>query len=301
MAKALIDVIKDRRRELKNPYAYMDELIELQAMQTHKRLLENPHAYVDEIDRLTTHVSRFDSLETAASAPPRESIPSKPAKHSDQEIEQLARQIQIKIWRMLKAAGATEPLITLDPFRALEEIGYQVEIPESLGTYGSGSQAIEVAGLINSKSRTVRISGQQPIHVRNFTAAHELGHALLHPGMELHRDKPLDRARNSREQHEYEADKFATFFLMPRKLVAQTFEEIYGPAPFKLTESSSFALSRSLEAGKKNFSSLRDLSLLLSSTGTYNGLQFVPLHQRFQVSSLAMAIRLEELKLIEFN
>lgn len=304
MEKTLLEVIKDRRLALGNPYAYIDELSDFQAALASKKLLGNPHAYTEEIERMTTAVSRFDGIAIATAPISKPSQPAPLKKHSDQEIEQLVRKLQIRIWREFKANGIDNPFRALDPLFALQTIGYRTEVVDSLGTYGAGAQAIEVAGLINSKEKVVRVStGQKSPYVQSFTTAHELGHALMHEGMDLHRDRPLDGTQNlPREQHEYEADKFATFFLMPRKLVTQLFEEIYGRAPFKLTDETMFALSSASQSRKeKRFSSLRDLSIHLSSIGAYNRVQFVPLHHRFKVSKKTMAIRLEELGLIQFN
>ena len=48
-----------------------------------------------------------------------------------------------------------------------------------------------------------------------FTIAHELGHALLHPNMVLHRDRPMDGSKSlqSKDYKELQANKFAAYFL----------------------------------------------------------------------------------------
>jgi hypothetical protein len=49
----------------------------------------------------------------------------------------------------------------------------------------------------------------------------------------------------------------------------------------------------------KKFKTLRQLSRVLASAEHYNGLQFNSLANQFRVTNEAMAIRLEELELLE--
>ncbi|MDZ7685297.1 MAG: ImmA/IrrE family metallo-endopeptidase [Gammaproteobacteria bacterium] len=158
---------------------------------------------------------------------------------------------------------------------------------------------IEVAGVIRKSELIVEVSPQFRPEVRRFTAAHELGHALFHTTEGLHRDRALDGATTAaRDRIEYEADRFATHFLMPRDQVKKAFTQRYLAPPFVVTEESAFAL------GFKNASALaercretRDLSRLLASADSYNAVSFTPLAEHFGVSREAMAIRLEELEL----
>lgn len=50
----------------------------------------------------------------------------------------------------------------------------------------------EIGGIIDNKNSKISISSMYLPEVKNFTAAHELGHALLHDKLILHRDKPLE-------------------------------------------------------------------------------------------------------------
>ena len=80
----------------------------------------------------------------------------------------------------------------------------------------------------NKNEKLVQVSKQFPQETQNFTAAHELGHAILHKQTVLHRDRPLDGSSNTpRIREEMQADKFATFFLMPSKLVEDIFFEMF--------------------------------------------------------------------------
>ena len=187
----------------------------------------------------------------------------------------------------------------LDPVIALKFIGYDCDLDETLGQFYSSGKLIEVAGTIDKSSSKVHISRRFGNHIRNFTAAHELGHALLHQTSGLHRDRPLDGTIISRDPVEREADKFATFFLMPTKLVKTTFEKFFLTDKFFLNEETAFALGLSdfMEL-KEKVKPLRQLSKMLASAEYYNGRHFVSLANQFRVSTEAMAIRLEELELL---
>src|SRR5690606_37085640 len=98
-------------------------------------------------------------------------------------------------------------------------------------------------GLIDKQSRQVLLSSGLPPTVRNFTAAHELGHALMHEFEGMHRDKPLDGSSTNNNPQEGEAERFAAYFLMPEKLLRKAFEQSFGMAPFLLNDETRFALS----------------------------------------------------------
>jgi Zn-dependent peptidase ImmA (M78 family) len=218
-------------------------------------------------------------------------------------IEQAARKLQRDIWQrrheLWPNSVPSDPAKLLDPEVAFRLIGFQYELAETLGQYSNESGTFEVAGIIDRPSRRVRNSRQLPFETRAFTAAHELGHALLHEGMRMHRDRPLDGSqqdRGRRDRAEYEADKFASFFLMPENLLRNRFRQLFLCDRFGIDEATAFALDPAdkhrLLAEKKT---PRDLSRILVSAASYNGRQFPPLAKQFNVSVEAMAIRLEEL------
>ena len=119
----------------------------------------------------------------------------------------------------------------------------------------------------------------------------------------MHRDRPLDgpgQERGVRDKIEREADKFASFFLMPENLVRNRFREFFLCDKFALNEDTIFALDPSgsmrLQDCKKT---LRELARILTDADSYNGRHFNSLADQFHVSVEAMAIRLEELELLE--
>jgi Zn-dependent peptidase ImmA (M78 family) len=217
--------------------------------------------------------------------------------------------MQIQLWKQRESILPNERNLTpediLDPMIALRWLGYDCDYDESLGRFKAKGKSIEVAGTMDRTNKRVRISREFPVNIRNFTSAHELGHLVLgHEGIGLHRDKPLDRSGKdaSRPGQEIEADKFATYFLMPEKLVKKWFKRLFRTECFALTEATMFALwgsdSMKLEA---RCNTRRALSRILASAERYNGVRFVSLANQFRVSNEAMAIRLEELDLVDRN
>lgn len=158
----------------------------------------------------------------------------------------------------------------------------------------------EVAGLIDTNNKIVRISRRFPRNVQLFTAAHELAHAVLHPdAVTLHRDRPLAGSDQQRDWREREADWFATCFLMPGKLVRARFAQAFGAERFDLTDDTAFSLcSTSFERLLHACKTQRGLSRRLAEANSYGGREIEPLASMFSVSTTAMAIRLEQLCLV---
>ncbi|MFQ5519339.1 MAG: ImmA/IrrE family metallo-endopeptidase, partial [Mariprofundus sp.] len=180
----------------------------------------------------------------------------KSRRYSDKQIEAQATALLRELWQKRQRIwgwSPTDPTIVIDPAKALEQLGYDFFLEEELASYDSEQGHVEVAGVINADARTVHASKRFPMSVLSFTTAHELGHAVLHEmSGPMHRDRPLNGESVSRDAIEREADKFATFFLMPAKLVRGRFVELFGTEQFTLNENSAFALtSGSLIDAKK--------------------------------------------------
>ena len=176
----------------------------------------------------------------------------------------------------------------------------------SSGKYGvpvEKDEIVEVAGVIDQPNKLVMISDKFPSEVQNFTAAHELGHSILHEQSILHRDIPIDSIENDRSYNkiEKEADKFASFFLMPTKLLKKEFKINFLSEIFELDEGSAFNFGgKSLPDIKKECKTLRQLTRKLASSKSFSGNRFDSLSNKFGVSVEAMAIRLEELNLVKY-
>lgn len=290
MAEILDQVIKNRRL-LRNPYAHMEHLEEFAQIAASRLKYENPWAHVEDLDEL-------GGLRT-----PQIASWQKKKNYTLTEIEERARMIQVEIWKsrtkLWQGMAPSNPIDILDPTLALKLIGYDCEVEETLGQFYIDRKMVEVAGTINGPSKQVRISRQFPQNVRSFTLAHELGHAILHEPGVMHRDRALDGETLSRDPFEIEADKFASFFLMPRKLIHSAFKRFFLTDKFALNEITASALGSSAREAQVNGSvARRQLSRMLASAEQYNGCHFVSLANQFKVSTGAMAIRLEELELV---
>ncbi len=227
---------------------------------------------------------------------------------SHSNIEGIVRQLQNTIWKYRNVIWKHDtPEIEIDilkPEIVLEKIlGFQFNQPTTLGIHEIQGKQINVAGLIDRKNKVVEISQDFPLEIQNFTAAHELGHALIHQQNGPHRDRALDGSGtlDHRNLQERQADKFAAYFLMPRKLVETKFKELFLTNRFKISDETVFALeATSVSEFMKKCNSLRALSVILASAEYYDNVNFDSISKQFHVSVGAMAIRLEELKLVEF-
>ena len=225
------------------------------------------------------------------------------------EIEDLARRLQNTLYKyrdkFSKRSAPEDVIELLKPQIVLTKIlGYHYEEPGTLGQHLVEGSLFEIAGIIDKSKKSVAVSMQFSKETRNFTAAHELGHALLHRQTVLHRDKAIDGpgAANPRGPIEVQADKFATYFLMPRKTVESLFRQLFFIDKFVINDDTVFALTNgSVSAFRKKCKTLGDLTRILASAEFYGGQAFKSLAEMFNVSDEAMAIRIQELGLAEFT
>lgn len=220
------------------------------------------------------------------------------------KIEELARQLQMAIWDNRKEIWSDRDpsyFEVLDPELAANHLGITYALRESLGKFGALGAQFEVAGSLDRQRGVISVSRKFPSATMRFTAAHEMGHWLIHPGEIMHRDRPIKGLEVGLEQQrpaqEKEADYFAACFLMPGKLVERTFKRLFG-ANFVFDDAAAFKLS----PGDPNaFLRPRQNSLsrelILGTARTFNGLHFKSLAEQFSVSPTTMAIRLRELNL----
>jgi hypothetical protein len=319
MERPLSHRIVESRLLLGNPYAYLDGEGDFSALPnvrsdgvpaeeiTADRLrLQNQYAHLDDKGHLS-----------AARAPTSGNLPAvlpslagryaslrnkrKNRRHLYTEIEAKASEVQRLLWQHRNEIWTTgvpsNPIDMLDAGVAFQLVGFDYHIADGLGHYFVGNRQIEAAGFIDDSKMEARISRRYGFEIQNFTAAHELGHALLHDARGLHRDLPMDGSSLQQDPVEREANKFAAYFLMPGKLVTQEFQRRFGTDCFVVDENTRFALSR---GGVKleNCRTQRDLARILANATNYNGIRFESLASQFRVSVEAMAIRLEELALV---
>ena len=173
----------------------------------------------------------------------------------------------------------------MDPEIAINAIGFQYLLRDSLGQFSQNGRMMEVAGTVESDTNQIQISRQFPVSTRRFTGAHELGHALLHNAKGLHRDRPLDGSTVSgiRDVIEIQADKFASYFLMPEKLVSKIFKDIFYTDFFTLNEETLFALGSEVASKLNNKCDSRSLARTLAGVESFNGRHFPSLASQFGV------------------
>ncbi|HEX9980156.1 MAG TPA: cyclodeaminase/cyclohydrolase family protein [Flavobacterium sp.] len=222
---------------------------------------------------------------------------------SDIEIETLATDFQNILWKhrlSIFGKSITEARQILHPQRVFENVfDYDFGEFPILENDDNGS---ECAGFIDQRERQVVLSKHYSAEVQNFTAAHELGHALLHNQTVLHRDIPLDGShRETKSSTEKQADKFASYFLMPRKEVEKQFLNLFGTKKLTADGNTAFDLIRNGDSElRKRFKNRRELAIKIASTEMYAGKPFRSISKQFNVSVTAMARRLEELNLVEY-
>ncbi|NOT14351.1 MAG: ImmA/IrrE family metallo-endopeptidase [Methylotenera sp.] len=227
----------------------------------------------------------------------------KKTRYSKVEIQETVKFLHAFLWKNRKHIGFDDNSINLvdmlNPVISARLIGFDCSEVPSLGEEYKNGTLYEVAGIIDNRNKKIQVSLQFLPDVRNFTFAHELGHAFLHRENGLHRDKPLDGAKLAFNETEREADIFATEFLMPEKLLRERFNKLFLTEIFVLNENTAFALGFN-DYGKfiKRFKETRQLSRILASTEKFNSRHIISLAKQFNVSVEAMAIRLEELGLV---
>jgi formiminotetrahydrofolate cyclodeaminase/Zn-dependent peptidase ImmA (M78 family) len=226
---------------------------------------------------------------------------------SDGDLEYLVRRLQNTLWqqrdKIFKPDTIEHSIEVLRPEVVLKKVmNYTYSEHEWLGMHLGDDGLFEIAGLIDKNQRSVQVSKNFSKETRTFTAAHELGHTILHRQSVLHRDKPIDGSSGTpKNREEMQADKFAAYFLMPGNLVEDTFELIFQIRKFIINEDTVLGLGAgSIDLLRRQCQNKRGLARMLSSTEYYAGKSFNSLAKVFGVSVETMAIRMEELKLLEF-
>ncbi|MBB1060908.1 ImmA/IrrE family metallo-endopeptidase [Marilutibacter spongiae] len=215
-------------------------------------------------------------------------------------VEDRVRELHLSIWNnrgeIFRGQVPDDPVAMLEPGIALRTLGFEIETSADLGETNDAGRVVAVAGNIDNKLKLVRISGRFTAQEQRFTAAHELGHAVLHPNMSgLHRDRVVSGPIARKERREIEADLFASRFLMPEKLLGRRLHQCFGSKQFVLSDDNLYGLGiPNVDGARRQLSSSRDLSLMVARTTSFMGLSFDPLSKYFNVSPVAMAIRLEE-------
>jgi Zn-dependent peptidase ImmA (M78 family)/formiminotetrahydrofolate cyclodeaminase len=245
------------------------------------------------------------------------------SRYSKSDIETIARNLQVELWEnqneiwsdesfKLSEGNFGKSIKILNPEIAIRNLGYDFVRKDFLGRFTDDNGAItaEIAGYINKQEQLVEISEKFSPVAQRFTAAHELGHAVLHKANKQFRDRSLDgsevRPRIKSEEAdkiESEADTFAACFLMPKLIMLRVFKEIFSLNKFAVSNETAVLVGfRNAEDLLEKCPTMRSLSRHLSQTVTVSGRSVAKsIAESFDVSIETMAIRIEELRLIDRN
>lgn len=232
------------------------------------------------------------------------------------QIYVAARNLQIRLWAdRYEIWGTTVSLNDMIPFPTIlvveRYLGIRVEQPEEIGDIYRESDELraEIGGLLERREKLIKVASKFGLEWRRFTLAHEVGHWVLHPNLTSLREAPLsggERANCRRSPEEQEADFFAAELLMARKLLRKAaLSNFGGPIDSghptqNLAQCLSQGVRRKISVQELLAGGRRIVALLVAETSSF-GLDkptFVPLAHRFGVSRVAMAIQLEELRLV---
>ena len=222
-------------------------------------------------------------------------------------IEREARKVQFEVWsrrKFLWPAGNPPIVAMFEPRIVAPILELEYELREQIGADGPQRPGFEAAGLLDRRRRIVVISSRFGYPTQRFTAAHEIGHYVLHPWIgdqTVHRDRAVDGAGSvGRAPIEQEADYFAACLLVPLKLLEeQFFARFSSRKPLPLTETVAFHLGER-DIGRLFAAPTNSLTFarLVARAESFDTKRFQSLADHFGVSVGALAIRLREAGLI---
>ena len=152
-------------------------------------------------------------------------------------IENEATKILREIWEKRESLWPNarhSPFDVIDPKLVCEFLKIEyIEHSELGDQFSDKGVKYKIAGLIDRQQKKIVVSRDFPSQEIRFTAAHEIGHWLLHPNQILHRDRPISNfeVRSNRPTIEKEADYFSACLLMPKKLLKYQFQETFFTKP----------------------------------------------------------------------
>lgn len=226
------------------------------------------------------------------------------ALRSASTIEARAHEVHLELWNhrhdLFVDKIPQHPLESVEPAVALWMKGFRVVTDVSLGEMWDEGRRVRVAGVVDQNAGIVRVSPNLDYQERRFTTSHELGHVIEHPGMSLHRDRVVSGHMPRKNKREREADLFASCFLMPARHVLKEFDIRFGMRVFRMNEDTAFGFSLGgVQNAQLKIKGQREASLLSATASSFMGRHFLPLNQAFGVSPTTMAIRLEEVGLVD--
>lgn len=224
------------------------------------------------------------------------------------KIQEEVKALHKELWQnkeLLWPGRSITPIQMLEPAVAAHVLGVEyVELPD-LGNsqFSFRGQQFKVAGSLDRQLNRIAVSTEFERNTIRFTAAHEIGHWELHPDEVMHRDRPIaGLSTGIRDRKEKEADYYAACYLMPARLVADTFSKLFRTdIPLAINETVAFHLNpQDHQSLLLADSESLDRELAVARCESFAGQHFHSLSKYFRVSDLAMALRIKELKLIRW-
>lgn len=182
--------------------------------------------------------------------------------------------------------------------------------PDFIPPEGDESRVVTL-GLMDRKKNEIAIAKGFPVPQRRFTAAHEVGHWLMHKGFVYHRsdilrrDRPISGPNWSAklQPEEHEANLFAAEVLMPASQLAIEVSSRFGEPIDRRHHHEGLWYWLSKSPGELDPFTIANLTTYqlafrAAEATAYDDRHFVPLTDRFGVSASAMAIQLSDCSLV---
>lgn len=151
----------------------------------------------------------------------------------DDEIEKITisiteKDVEDRI-QMLKSFRSPTCGLYIDPFKYADSIGLSHKTGEMVDKTQLGLFDVE------ANQVTLNSIGLNNLNRYRFTMAHELGHHILHSPLLKKQgvvsvgesEKTISISNNEKRQLEYQANKFASYLLMPTKLICELYIFFY--------------------------------------------------------------------------
>jgi Zn-dependent peptidase ImmA (M78 family) len=127
-----------------------------------------------------------------------------------------AEKFQDQIIDLLKGNNVTKPPVPVEKIAA--HLGIVIR-------YSPTKDDLSGALIRNSNEVVIGVNSAHHEHRQRFTIAHEIGHFLLHEGMQLHVDQDFrinlrdSRSSTAEDVEEIDANRFAAQLLMPFQFI----------------------------------------------------------------------------------
>jgi Zn-dependent peptidase ImmA (M78 family) len=219
-------------------------------------------------------------------------------------IRDQARNLLVRAWKNERARRIIEvaDILPIEPRWVAAHLftEWRFEEPTEIGTF-SGRQ---VVGVLDRVAKKIEVAVNFPHQIRRFTGAHEIGHLVLHPTLQLLRESPLmDGSLASRvvTAVELEANIFAAELLMPAKIVRESFERRFGALidGASMDDDGAFYYTNgAFLASELQKKSVVELAKIVAAAAPFTTSDSRTLCEIFDVSEIAMAIQLVDLGLV---